>query len=194
MGSEIWCSSDHHFGHFNMTCAQGSKNFCNRPWDDVDDMNEALITLWNEAVGVWDIVYYLGDFAMGKIGDTLPLASQLHGFKVLIPGNHDRCWEGNKKYKKWRARYAAAGLIVPPSVPSFDGFDLCHFPFSTDDGIHEYDKYAEYRPIYRKNHLIHGHVHDSWTVRPFWDVKQINVGVDVWNYSPVHIDAIKALV
>jgi calcineurin-like phosphoesterase family protein len=60
-------------------------------------MNIALIERWNEAVGDDDEVVVLGDFAMGRIAETLPLAALLRGRKVLLAGNHDRCWSGHRK-------------------------------------------------------------------------------------------------
>jgi calcineurin-like phosphoesterase family protein len=37
------------------------------------------------------------------------------------------------------------------------------------------------RPVDNGLPLIHGHVHNSWKVNG----RQINVGVDVWDFTPV---------
>jgi hypothetical protein len=37
-------------------------------------MNRALVEGWNEVVGEGDTVWALGDFALGTIAETLPLA------------------------------------------------------------------------------------------------------------------------
>jgi len=42
----------------------------------------------------------LGDLAMGHMSETLRLAELLNGSKVLVPGNHDGCWDGLRRKKK----------------------------------------------------------------------------------------------
>lgn len=171
----IFFTADTHFGHVNII------RYCNRPWDNVDDMNEGLIRLWNETVGPDDVVYHLGDFAMGKIADTLPIVKRLNGTIRLVPGNHDRCWPGHgKKAEKWLGRYLEAGFfdITHPQI-ACGIWDLCHFPFAGDHT--NKDRYADWRPTDRGYPLLHGHVHDKWKING----EQINVGCDVWDYRPV---------
>ena len=56
----IFFTSDTHFNHSNVI------QYCNRPFSSLDEMNAKLIENWNERVNENDIVYHLGDFAMGK--------------------------------------------------------------------------------------------------------------------------------
>lgn len=76
--------SDTHFGHVNAI------SFDNRPFNNVDEMDDAIIALWKESVADDDIVYVLGDFSWYKEDGTLAILDQLPGEKVLIKGNHDR--------------------------------------------------------------------------------------------------------
>lgn len=100
-----WFTAHLHLGHRNII------DYCNRPFADVDAMNRALIQNWNQAVGTDDTVWVVGDFALGKIAETLPLAATLHGRKVLVAGNHDRCWSGHgKRAEGWTQRYLDAGF------------------------------------------------------------------------------------
>lgn len=181
--TETWFTSDTHFGHRNII------EYCNRPFDSVDDMNEALVTYWNETVGINDTVIHVGDFAMGKIADTLPIVGMLNGEILLVPGNHDRCWEGVRKGQiKWCGKYLDAGFSgILGSTTSWWEFLVCHFPY-VGDSRHE-ERYSEWRPADFGAPLIHGHVHDIWQVNG----NQINVGTDVWNYRPVNIDTIRTL-
>lgn len=57
-------------------------------------MNKTLIENWNNLVGEEDLVYHLGDFAMGEKKNVQIITKQLNGNIVLIRGNHDRS-------KKW---------------------------------------------------------------------------------------------
>jgi len=80
-------TADTHFCHPLML----SPTACNRPFDDVKAMDEALIRNWNSVVKPDDIVYHLGDFALGlHDGDRVrSIFSRLAGRKFLVLGNHD---------------------------------------------------------------------------------------------------------
>lgn len=178
----IWYTADTHFGHLNVI------NFCDRPFDDVDHMNSELIRLWNEKVDPDDTVIILGDFAMGKIAETLPIAQQLNGHKVLQLGNHDRPWIGNRhnagKQVRWNREYHDVGFTLMYNM-SFEGMIgdhdvvMSHFPYTGDS--HDEDRFEEFRPTDDGKILLHGHVHDGWKVND----RMINVGIDVWDYAPV---------
>lgn len=49
-----------HFDHANIM------KLCNRPYKNIDEMNESLIDNWNNIVSKNDTVYILGDITMGK--------------------------------------------------------------------------------------------------------------------------------
>jgi hypothetical protein len=74
-----WFTADLHLGHHNII------DYCNRPFHDVHAMNDALVENWNEAVAPGDTVWVVGDFALGKIADILPLVSKLHGRRSSWP-------------------------------------------------------------------------------------------------------------
>lgn len=61
-------TSDNHFSH---TAIVG---YCERPFRDVEEMNEEMVRRWNEVVRPTDHVYHLGDFALGPSGTAAPLA------------------------------------------------------------------------------------------------------------------------
>ncbi len=52
---KIFFIADMHFGDDNI------RKYENRPFDTVDEMNEALIRNWNGAVNADDEVYVIGD-------------------------------------------------------------------------------------------------------------------------------------
>jgi calcineurin-like phosphoesterase family protein len=53
MSENIWIISDTHFGHNNII------NYCDRPFSNVKEMNEAIIDNWNSVVKQNDLVYHL---------------------------------------------------------------------------------------------------------------------------------------
>jgi calcineurin-like phosphoesterase family protein len=183
----MWLTSDTHLGHINII------KYCNRPFVSVESMNAALIDAWNDRVRPNDEVWHLGDLAMGLLTESLDVqARRLHGRKFLVAGNHDRCWTGKKKVGDWPARYLQAGFTPLPNQTSLrvndKDVEVCHFPYVGDS--QDEDRYEEHRPVDRGSWLLHGHVHDSWQQRD----KMINVGVDVWDFAPVHIDTLAAII
>lgn len=183
-------TADLHLGHTNII------RYCDRPFADVEDMNGSLIRSWNEVVTDDDEVWILGDLCMGQISQSLPLVELLHGRKVLVAGNHDRCWEGNGHAAAERrtSDYLSAGIdevrqgtvrTQLGAAPVLAG----HFPYAGDS--HDSDRFQKHRPA-DDGHtwLLHGHVHEKWQTNE----RQINVGVDVWDYRPVAEERLAALV
>lgn len=87
MSRNPWVIADLHFSQEGMcrfTNRDGSKM---RPWDNIRDMDDALVDNWNAVVGDNDRVYVLGDLAMNKRGATV--IARCRGRKILIKGNHD---------------------------------------------------------------------------------------------------------
>ncbi|HZJ06438.1 MAG TPA: hypothetical protein VFD59_13325 [Nocardioidaceae bacterium] len=172
-------TADLHLGHRNII------DYSGRPFRDADQMDGALIERWNSTVAPQDEVIVLGDFAMGRIKETLPIAGVLNGRKVLLVGNHDRCWHGHKKGVDAASdRYLDAGFdeIWQGSVELGVGGTrvvACHFPYRGDS--YDHDRYVSHRPADAGAWLLHGHVHERWKVRE----RMINAGVDVWDYAPV---------
>ena len=77
--------ADCHFSHKKILEYQQ-----NRLFDSVDEMDDALIQVWNSIVADGDKVYHLGDFCLGNKERWESILSRLNGSIVLIKGNHDR--------------------------------------------------------------------------------------------------------
>ena len=72
-GSKVFFTSDTHFYHGNII------RFCNRPFKDVEMMNETIISNWNNTVGQDDIVFHLGDFCLGGSAEWTKILDRLNG-------------------------------------------------------------------------------------------------------------------
>ena len=195
---KTYYTSDLHFGHPNII------RFCDRPFPGVAAMNARLTQLWNETVTDDGTVWVLGDVALGALDESLAWVGRLAGHKILVPGNHDRCWEGDRALRKGdpetrdrrraaaRERYLAAGFAEihdrpgPVTVGAREA-TLSHFPYEGDS--HGTDRYVEYRPADRGGWVVHGHVHTTWRQRG----RQINVGVDAWGGRPVSTETVADL-
>lgn len=188
----IYFTSDPHYYHANII------KYCNRPYNSVEHMNEELINNWNYVVTSEDTVYCLGDFSFAPRPVEL-FSQRLNGHKILVPGNHDPIHPYNKHYKKALKQgtlkklfklYEDNGWEVLPidstlDIPGVAVVNLNHMPYDTTD-----QRYLEYKPINDKRWLLCGHVHEKWRVRD----KMINVGVDVWEYSPVALEQISKII
>lgn len=172
-----WFTSDWHLGHDNII------RYCNRPFSSVQHMNENLVSVFNFHVAPDDHVYFLGDMVMGKVAKNLSYIERLNGTKFLIPGNHDKVWEGRSHYFKHLDAYEDAGFNILPGqmIMRFPQSEvlLCHFPYEGDSG--DEDRFPEYRPVNAGLPLLCGHVHEKWQKRD----QMFNVGVDVNGYAPV---------
>ena len=88
----VWFTADLHFSHFNIC------KYANRPFKDVETMNEALIRNFNERVKKNDICFHIGDFCFrnssgGKLGEGTTMKAEdhlekLNGHITFIKGNH----------------------------------------------------------------------------------------------------------
>lgn len=162
----IWVTSDTHFNHANII------KYCNRPFSSVEEMNKTLINNWNNVVSDGDIVYHLGDFALGNKLLIPDFIDRLNGSIYFIMGNHDNfnimydCTKlGKLKIVTWEEVIKVGKRTVI----------MNHFPFSSlPDPTSQVIQ-------------LHGHVHSTinnpWLGLP----NQYDVGVDNNNYTPINL-------
>ena len=175
-----WISSDHHFGHFK------NLEYSARPFSTIQEHDDELIRRWNTSVKPRDIVFHLGDLALGDIEATVRRTACLHGHKFLVPGNHDRVFSGRIKpasAERYRALYEDAGWTILPEIFEHrlgrHDVRLSHFPSSGDS--HGPDRYDALRPDPAGTPVIHGHVHGEFATLG----RGFNVGVDIHDFTPV---------
>jgi calcineurin-like phosphoesterase family protein len=180
-------TADLHFGHARIC------EYTGRPFTSVDTMNDWLIDAWNELVDPDDEVWVLGDVALGRITETLPLVNELNGTRHLLIGNHDRPFEAGPRRPEWQHRYREVGF----SSISHGSLELdlglpepvlaCHFPYEGDSQGEE--RFEELRPADLGQRLVHGHTHGQYRRRG----RMIDVGVDAWGGRPVRYEEVAAL-
>ena len=159
----IWFTSDTHFGHKNII------KFSNRPFKDVDHMNEELIKAWNRVVGEDDDVYHLGDVSLTNADKTHEILKRLNGNIHLVIGNHEKS-ALQKQYNRDRFVWIKDYYELKLDAPTVDGnkhqlIVLCHYGFR----------------VWNKSHHgaihLYGHSHDSLDKEGAWG-KSMDVGVD----------------
>lgn len=187
----IYLTSDLHIGHENMI-----ENGW-RPFSTTAEMFEGIKANWNTAVASDDFVFILGDVVMGKRSENLPRLDELNGQKWLVPGNHDHChpMHGEKRRLKWLLEYGKYMSILEVEDHCEEAFGvpvtLCHFPYDVDHT--EEIRYPEWRPRNEGQWLVHGHLHSKSSMSPDRP-RQIDVGMDAWNFTPVPIKTIAQLI
>ncbi len=162
--TNVWFTSDQHYGHSNII------RFCNRPFNDVHEMNESLIKNHNSVVKTDDIVYYLGDFGFMDVDKLKNILVRLNGQKILIYGNHDKVIKG------------AVGAFKSLFLHMTDYLEinvygnkiiLCHYPMLSWNGSG------------RGSIMLHGHSHGTSEYGNLKNSKILDVGVDCHNYAPI---------
>ena len=168
--SEIWFTSDLHFGHRNII------EYCNRPWT-FEEQDEELVKRWNSRVGLFDEVYHLGDFTFAgrkKAKAIIELIKGLNGKITFIKGNHcqDGLWEeiekANLAHVMEVCRYKEITVDRTKIV-------MCHYPL------------AQWNQAHHGSFMLHGHTHGSYQGAG----KILDCGIDnhpdfqVWSYSEV---------
>jgi calcineurin-like phosphoesterase family protein len=159
---KIFVTADTHFNHENII------KYCNRPFKNVEEMNEAIINNWNEVVSENDIIYHLGDFGFGSGDELKEIFSKLNGKKYLVMGNHD------VKYGK--NFFLNLGFIkVYKKSCELGNYIFTHRPIEVDKG--------------KIN--IYGHIHEKPVPADFDDDNHICVSLDRLEFKPVLLDMTK---
>ncbi len=171
MKINIFFTADHHFGHANII------RFTNRPFKDLDEMNEELIKRWNEKVGKEDLVYHLGDVSLGKPDFTKEVLDQLNGKIFLIKGNHEGSTLTYPKRFEWIKDYHEIYLDLKSGESK--KVILMHYAMKVWNGSH------------RGNWQLYGHSHGELPDEN--DRLQIDVGVDCHNFYPISAEEVEQI-
>lgn len=163
----VWFVSDPHYGHAGVCRFLREDGFTKlRPWDNPEEMDEALIKLHNERVSPKDKVYYLGDVAINR--KALRTLNRLNGDKVLIKGNHDifKLGDYTPYFRDIRSYHVMNGMI------------LSHIPLHPES-------------LGRFGVNIHGHLHERRVMKEdeygerVIDPRYFNVCVEQTDFAPI---------
>jgi calcineurin-like phosphoesterase family protein len=166
-----WFISDTHFGHANII------KYSNRPFKDVDEMNELMIQEWNKLVKPNDAVYHNGDFAFMTFDKFRLMHRRLNGDIYLQLGNHD------KMIIQHKTDLLKQGKIV--SIENYRELKI---------GGHMIVLFHYGQRVWNKSHhgSIHLYGHSHGSLPPFG--KSVDAGVDckeiTHEYRPIHLDEV----
>lgn len=173
----IFFSADTHFGHQNII------KYCNRPFSNVKEMDEAIIKNWNKVVTKSDLVWFLGDISFYKNEqDTLNILNRLNGSINAVLGNHDeRLSPKILKRFNYVVNFGTEIKVQDPlaSNGKYQHIVLCHYAMKVWNKSH------------RSSWQLYGHSHGSLKDDPH--ALQIDVGVDNHDYTPISYEQVKAI-
>lgn len=159
----VYFTADTHFAHANII------RHCDRPFSDVDEMDEVLVANWNAVVRKTDEVWHLGDFGWWRDAKRVrSIFSRLNGQKRLIIGNHDG---GDVLELAW------AAPPVPYAEISVDRQRLVLFHYGM----------RVWNGMRRGAIQLYGHSHG----RLPGTNRALDVGVDCWGFTPVALSQIQ---
>jgi len=175
---KIWFTADSHIGHRNII------KYCQRPFSNVEEMNETLICNWNKVVGKNDYVFHLGDFSVGGAAEWTSILDNLNGRIFLVLGNHDM----NNVDQGFMRRFEDVAMQMLITIGKQRVY-LNHYPFLCYGGA------------YRGTWQLFGHVHTSSCMSgldgPRLQMlfpRQYDVGVDNNNYTPISFEEVEVMI
>ena len=154
----IWFSADYHLGHKNII------KYCNRPFSDVKEMDEIIITNLKKVLKPNDTLYFLGDLTFKKeiAQEFFETFSKIHIHFII--GNHD----SKQIINLVKENCASVSKLKDIKIEG-QKITLCHYAMR----------------VWHKSHFnawqLYGHSHG--TLDPIG--KQWDVGIDKNNFFPV---------
>lgn len=163
--SKRFLISDTHFNHKSIL----TLTLRGREYDTLEAMEDDIVSRWNSKVSDDDLVYFLGDFALGGSKLITRLVSRLKGRIIFVKGNHDP-----DKSTKWYLDKGFYGFSADPIILD-NWYILSHEPIG----------YLTDRMPYVN---IHGHTHEECFDNP----QRVNVSWDNIDGYPVDFEDIKS--
>lgn len=176
--------------------------------EDVVWHNNLLAERWDATVRPDDVVWVLGDLIANNkfLTDALEWVNNRPGTKHIVLGNHDPAHpmhsESHKFEDAYRTAFKSVGTMRKRTVVLGDGSKqtvmLSHFPYE-GDGDGSAEREIQYRLRNQGLPILHGHTHSKNKVTGACPdlltgpSKQIHVGLDAWDYTPVPLEAVVEL-
>ena len=153
--------SDPHFNHANVI------KYCDRPFDDVEEMNKTIVRFNNDVARSFGENYkllILGDYGFGRYDSLKRWYDKMNGEVYLLMGNHD-----------YRVKKAVRKLFGERLIRKSFKMEVCgmqvlfsHRPVEDFEGC---------------DLNVHGHIHE----KKMDDDRYINVCVERTNYMPFNL-------
>jgi calcineurin-like phosphoesterase family protein len=162
--AETWFTADFHLGHFNII------RYCKRPFADTREMNEVILARLNDCVKPNDVLYFLGDFCLGRHEDVLTYRKRIPCRTIhFVEGNHD------STTRQAQHLFASWSSLAEVRVDK-QRIVLCHY------AMRVWPRHAQ------GGWQLYGHSHGNLPDEP--RSLAMDVGVDTHDFRPWHFDEI----
>lgn len=184
--SEIYLTSDTHYNHSHLCLGVSGwddKSGC-RNFQNLEEMNSTITENINSIVKENDILWHLGDFAMGQKKFWPDFRNSIKCKNIyLLAGNH--CPDYNKLGYHWffKEIFGKKGeyTILHRKIAGKE-FCMSHFPVLSWDNKN------------KDSIMVHGHCHNSmskWICNHMNNSKIMDVGIDAHpEFRPYHVDEV----
>ena len=171
----VFFTSDTHFNHKNVN------EYCGRPFESIEEMDQAIIDNWNSVVRPKDIIFHAGDFCFGSKSSWHEYLNQLNGIKYLAAGNHDLNITPDR-FKDVKQIFNIR--IIGDDEPDSTGqrITIGHYPM------------ISWYQSHRGSWNLFGHAHGLLSNNKKLSPNQLDVGVDVHNFKPISYDEVKIII
>ena len=171
----VFITSDLHLNH--------DKDFvyAARGFSSIKEHDDAVIANWNSIVGKEDIVYVLGDLAMGTdLDEIISKISMLNGTIYIIIGNHDTNNKCNAYLKCPNVKSCKHADIIKSGKWSIL---ISHRPTIMTGDVLANTKFTH-------NICAHGHTHSNDQFE-YINYACYNVALDAHDNKPVNVEDMK---
>lgn len=191
----VFFTADLHLGHQLVSDVRG--------FDTVEEHDRAVMGGLVAAVGKGDTLWVLGDISAGGSAGQRRALALINEALVetgrtvhLIPGNHDGVHPLHRNALKWDAEYRQVFASVQPFARrriAGRNVWLSHFPWKGGGDHTDLDRYETVRlSDDGTSWLLHGHTHSLEAIDH--ERRQLHIGLDAWDLSPVPLEAIEDLI
>ena len=166
-------TGDEHY--FHTSKSGGIIKYCGRPFEDINDMHESLISNHNEVVNKNDIVIHDGDFSMKNVDGTIEIIKRLNGKHIFIAsvvGGHDKTIR--KIFKKYSDMFEYIPYVYELILHNKYHITISHYCMR----------------VWPRSHYNSWHLFAHSHCRLESEGKSHDIGVDCNDYYPLSEDQI----
>ena len=169
----IYFTSDQHYG------SKRTLDLSKRPFKDPDQMDEVMISYFNDVVSDYDTIYHLGDFGDFKNLKYIP------EFHYFVLGNYERK-EMEEKFHNEFDKYREYLMMEVGFLDVYQNFHYMEKDNVIWKLVHEPHNCDKVNLFYhgQETFNLFGHIHGRQMIKRYG----LDVGVDAHHFRPISFE------